>query len=245
MAKLTGKRVWITGGGTGIGEASALALAQSGAEVFVSGRRMEPLQAVVDKITAQGGTAHALPLDVTDADAVQAAADEIGQVDILVASAGLNIPTRALDTVSAKDWEFVVDVNLNGVFYPCHALLPGMRERGDGQLILISSWAGRYGSRMTGAAYNTTKRALIALNESINDESGAFGIRSTVIMPGEVVTPILDKRPKPVSDDQKARMLQAEDLGETVRFVAEMPPRACINEVLISPTWNRFYQGLD
>ena len=112
-------------------------------------------------------------------------------------------------------------------------------------LVLVSSWAGRYATRLTGAAYNATKHAVVALSESINDEEGANGIRSTVIMPGEVATDILKSRPVPPSEAQMARMLQAEDLGATIRFVAEMPPRACINEILISPTWNRFYQGFD
>ena len=86
---------------------------------------------------------------------------------------------------------------------------------------------------------------MIALNETINDEGGAHGIRSTVIMPGEVGTDILDTRPNPPSAETRARMLQVEDLAATVRFVAEMPAHACINEILISPTWNRFYQGFD
>lgn len=244
MSRLTGKRAWITGGGSGIGEASAHSLAASGAEVLVSGRRKEPLDAVCAAIKANGGTAYALPLDTTDKQAVQDAAQEVGRVDILVASAGLNIPNRSMADITPEAWDHVVDVNLNGVFYPCLSVLPGMRAQGDGQLIIVSSWAGRYASRMTGAAYSATKRALISLNESLNDEEGAHGIRSTVIMPGEVATPIMKARPKPPSEADMARMLQAEDLGETVRFVAEMPARACVNEVLISPTWNRFYQGI-
>ena len=243
MGKLNGRTAWITGGGTGIGAASALALAEAGAEVIVSGRRAEPLDEVVAEIAAKGGKARAHVLDVADAAAVRKAAEEIGAVDILLASAGLNVPTRAMDKLSDEDWDHVVNVNLNGVFYPARAVLPGMRAQGGGQLILISSWAGRYATRLTGAAYNATKRAVIALNESINDEEGAHGIRSTVIMPGEVATPIMKSRPKPPSEEEMARMLQAEDLAETVRFVAEMPARACVNEVLISPTWNRFYQG--
>ncbi len=243
MTTLAGKRAWITGGGTGIGAASAVALAAAGAEIVVSGRRAEPLDKVAAGIVAKGGKARALPLDVASSEAVRKAAESLGTVDILVASAGLNVATRALDRITDDDWDHVVNVNLNGVFYPVHAVLAGMRERGDGQLILISSWAGRYATRMTGAAYNATKRALIALSESINAEEGGHGIRSSVIMPGEAATDILKSRPTPPSEAEQARMLQAEDLGATVRFVAEMPPRACINEVLISPTWNRFYQG--
>lgn len=243
MGKLDGKRAWITGAGTGIGASAAQALAASGAEVFLSGRRTEPLEDVRKAIAAEGGKAHVLPLDVADPEAAAQAAAEIGQVDILLASAGLNVPTRALDKVSSEDWGFVVDVNLNGVFYAAHAVLPGMRERGDGLIMLVASWAGRYATRLTGAAYNATKRAVIALSETINDEAGGDGVRSTVIMPGEVATPILKSRPNPPSQKEQDRMLQPEDLAETVRFVAEMPAHVCLNEILISPTWNRFYQG--
>ncbi|UYV37215.1 SDR family oxidoreductase [Rhodobacteraceae bacterium D3-12] len=243
MTTLNGKRAWITGGGTGIGAASARILSEGGAEVIVSGRRQEPLTEVASEITANGGTASTLPLDVTDSAAVNRAAESLGQIDILIASAGLNVPTRSLTQISDADWDTVVNVNLNGVFYPARAVLAGMRERGGGQLILVSSWAGRYASRLTGAAYNATKRGLIALSESINDEEGANGIRSTVVMPGEVVTDILKTRPTPPSEDEMARMLQVDDLAATVRFLTELPPRACINEILISPTWNRFYQG--
>ncbi len=245
MSSLEGKKAWITGGGTGIGAASAFALAAAGAQVVVSGRRAAPLDDVVAQVADAGGKATALPLDVADADAVKAAAAQIGPVDILLANAGLNIPDRAMAGVSTADWDRVVNVNLNGVFYPVRAVLPGMRAAGGGTLILISSWAGRYATALTGPAYNATKRAVIALNESINAEEGGHGIRSTVIMPGEVATDILKSRPNPPSEKEQARMLQAEDLAATVRFVAEMPARACVNEILIAPTWNRFYQGFE
>lgn len=245
MTKLTNQKAWITGGGTGIGAGAALALAKSGAEIFVSGRRREPLDAVVQAITDVGGSAHAVTLDVGNADDVAAAAADIGPVDILLANAGLNVPKRGLNDLTLKDWDLVVDVNLNGMFYPVQAVLPGMRAKGGGLMILISSWAGRYAGRLTGAAYNVTKRAVIALNESINGEQGEYGIRSTVIMPGEVATDILKTRPTPPTEQDMARMLQIDDLAETVRFVAEMPPHVCLNEILISPTWNRFYQGFE
>ncbi|MDK3075949.1 SDR family NAD(P)-dependent oxidoreductase, partial [Sedimentitalea sp. JM2-8] len=245
MGKLDGKRAWITGGGSGIGAGAALALARSGAEVIVSGRRPEPLQSVVDEIAKAGGAARAMPLDVANADEVAEVREQIGRVDILLANAGLNVPKRSLGNVETGGWDLVVDVNLNGVFYPVHAVLPGMRDAGCGLIILISSWAGRYAGKLTGAAYNATKRAVIALNETINAEEGGNGIRSTVIMPGEVATDILRSRPRRPSDKDIARMLQVDDLAETVRFVAEMPPHVCLNEILISPTWNRFYQGFD
>ena len=245
MTKLAGQRAWITGGGTGIGAASARALAQAGAEVIVSGRRAAPLADVVTAISEAGGTARAVPLDVGDAQAVAEAAQEIGPVDILLANAGLNVPNRAMGKITTPDWDQVVNVNLSGMFYPSQAVLPGMRAQGGGVLILISSWAGHYAGKLTGAAYNATKRAVIALGESINAEEGGQGIRATVIMPGEVATDILKSRPTPPSQKEQDRMLQADDLAATVRFVAEMPPHVCLNEILIAPTWNRFYQGFE
>lgn len=243
MGQLTGKRAWITGGGSGIGAAAAQALAASGAEVIVSGRRAEPLEAVAETVRRAGGTASVQVLDVADHKAVAAAAEAIGGVDILLANAGSNVPDRSFARVSDEGWDRVIGVNLNGVFYPVRAALPGMRARGGGLVILISSWAGRYATRLTGPAYNATKRAVLAVGESLNDEEGANGIRCTVIMPGEVATDILKSRPVPPSEAEMDRMLKVEDMAATIRFVAEMPPHVCLNEILISPTWNRFYQG--
>jgi NADP-dependent 3-hydroxy acid dehydrogenase YdfG len=243
MGRLNGRTAWITGGGTGIGAATAEALAEAGADIVVSGIEQAPLNAVVASITEKGGTARAIQLDTTDADQVLQAADEIGKVDIMMASAGINVPKRALASVSLEDWDKVVKVNLNGVYYAVRAVLPGMRERGDGLLILMSSWAGRYAISMTASAYNASKRAVIALSETINAEEGGNGIRSTVVMPGEVATTILKTRADPPDEEQLARMLKPEDLAKTLRFVAELPAHACVNELMISPTWNRFYRG--
>lgn len=243
MGTLTGQRAWITGGGSGIGAGSAIALAQSGAEVILSGRRTEPLEKIADRIQSDGGSASVYGLDVADSTAVAQAAKDIGPVNILLANAGLNVPDRSFESVTTDGWNKVVDVNLNGVFYAVNGVLPGMRSLGGGVCILIASWAGRYATRLTGPAYNATKRAVLALSESLNDEEGANGIRSTVIMPGEVATDILKTRPVPPSQEEMDRMLQVDDLARTVQFVAEAPPHVCLNEILISPTWNRFYQG--
>jgi len=245
MSSLQGKRAWITGAGTGIGAASAEALAIAGAEVILSGRRAGPLDEVAATIRTGGGQAQVQPLDVADSAAAEAAAEAIGPVDILVASAGLNTPERTVARMGAATWDKVVGVNLNGMFYSVNAALPGMRSRGGGQIIMVSSWAGRYPTRLTGAAYSAAKRAVISLGESINEEEGGNNIRSTVIMPGEVATPILKSRPVPPSDKDMARMLQIEDMARLVRFVAETPAHVCLNEILISPTWNRFYRGFD
>jgi short chain dehydrogenase len=105
----------------------------------------------------------------------------------------------------------------------------------------VSSWAGVFHPKLTGAAYNGSKHAVTAMTETINMEECANGIRACAICPAEVATPIMDRRPVPPSSQDRARMLQPEDLGNTIRFIAEMPAHACINQLIISPTWNRMY----
>ncbi|MGJ5040369.1 MULTISPECIES: SDR family oxidoreductase [unclassified Bradyrhizobium] len=239
-----GKRIaWITGGGTGIGEAGALALAADGWTVIVSGRRTAALQAVVAKVAAAGGTAEAVALDVAKAADVQAAADAIlarhGCIDLLVNSAGVNVPKRRWDDMTIEGWNQLVEINLNGVLYCMKAVLPAMRAQQDGTIINVSSWAGRHVSKMPGPAYTSTKHAVLALTHSFNMEECVNGLRACCLMPGEVATPILEQRPVVPSAEEQARMLQPEDLGRTIAFVANMPPRVCVNEILISPTWNR------
>lgn len=235
---LEGKVAWITGGGSGIGLAGAKALAAAGATVVISGR---------SEATLKKAGFEPIVCDVGDKQQVAAAAAQIqkrhGRIDILVNSAGINLPQRNFRNVSAEGWDQVVGINLSGSFYAVQAVLPGMRARKDGLIINVSSWAGRYATALTGPAYNASKRAVIALTESINLEECAHGIRASSILPGEAATPILEKRPVPPSAEERARMLQAEDLGKTILFIASLPPRACVNEVIVSPTWNRFILG--
>ena len=250
MATLFGKVAWITGGGSGIGEAGARALAAAGALVVVSGRHQEELDRIADSIRSSGGKAEGVACDVSDPQVVQRAADGIlghhSHVDILVASAGTNIGKRFWKDVTPGGWDQVVTVDLNGVTYSILAVLPSMRARKEGTVIIISSWSGRFAAYAVGPAYNAAKGALLAVGQSFNMEEGANGLRATVIMPGEVATPLLKKRPVPPPQEEMDRMLQPEDLGATIRFVAELPPRVCVNEILISPTWNRvFFGGTD
>jgi NADP-dependent 3-hydroxy acid dehydrogenase YdfG len=244
---LAGKVAWITGAGSGIGQSAAVELAGSGATVIVSGRRAQALAETEQLVKGAGGRADAVALDVSDRDAVGRAGEEIverhGHVDILVNSAGLNVPNRFFRNVTAKDWDHVMGINLHGAMYCMLAVLPSMRERRDGLVINVSSWFGRYPSYMGGPAYNASKRALATITEQINLEEGHRGVRGCVIFPGEVATPILKSRPKPVSAEDQARMLHAQDLGRLVRFVAETPAHVCLNEIVISPTWNRLVLG--
>ncbi|MCX7141170.1 MAG: SDR family oxidoreductase [Proteobacteria bacterium] len=243
---LKGKVAWITGGGSGIGLAGALELARAGAHVVISGRTAATNASALKQVQALG-SAEVLQLEVSDKKAVAKAGEDIlrrhGRIDILINSAGTNLPKRSFSNVSVEGWDEVVAINLNGLFYCCQAVLPAMRKQKDGLVINVSSWAGRYPSMLTGPAYNATKRAVIALTESINIEECVNGIRATSVLPGEVATPILDKRPAPPSREDREKMLQAEDLGQTLLFLASLPPRACVNELVISPTLNRLYVG--
>ena len=243
---LKGKVAWITGGGSGIGMAGAIEFARAGAHVVVSGRSAATLKSA-EQALKQAGSAETMALDVADREAVSGVAEKIlrqhGRIDILVNSAGINTPKRNFRDVSVDSWDQIVAINLSGAFYCCHAVLPSMRENKDGLIINISSWFGRYWTTLGGPGYNSTKHAMVSLTETLNVEEGGNGIRATCVLPGEVATPILEKRPVPPPQHERDRMLQAEDLGQALLFVATMPPRACINELIVSPTWNRFFRG--
>jgi NADP-dependent 3-hydroxy acid dehydrogenase YdfG len=247
MGALQGKIAWLTGAGSGIGRAGAQELAASGATVIISGRTPEGVQESVALIKQAGGKAEAALLDVSDKQAVARIGADIiarhGRVDILVNSAGLNLSTRLWKDVTPDSFDYISQINLNGALYCIYAVLPSMRAKKDGLVINVSSWAGMHEEYLTGPAYNASKTALAALTRSLNDEECVNGIRACCLFPGEVATPILRHRPVAPSREEVDRMLQAEDLGKTIRFVAEMPPRVCINEILITPTWNRFFIG--
>jgi len=244
MRELSGQVAWITGAGTGIGESAALKLAEAGCVVVVSGRRNEPLDSLVARITDAGGSASAEALDVTDKHAVAAVVDRIieqhGQIDIAVLSAGINVNNRNWPVVTTDAWDDIINIDLSGAFYCCHSLVPGMRDRGDGLIINISSMAAKGVSALTGPAYTAAKHAMNAMTASLLVEERNNGIRATAICPGEVATPILDARPVPVSDEDKARILQSDDVGELILFVAKQPAHVTLNEILITPTYNRF-----
>jgi NADP-dependent 3-hydroxy acid dehydrogenase YdfG len=240
---LEGKRAWVTGAGSGIGRAGAEALAAAGAHVVLSGRRREQLDEVAAVIRGEGGAAEAQPLDVADRAAVERVAAAIGPVDILVNSAGVNTPKRFWRELRAEEWERVVRTNLDGTTYCILAVLPGMRAKGGGVVINISSWAGRFDTQFTGAAYNASKFGVSALTATLNMEEGANGIRACVVCPGEVATPILETRPIPPSQEEMARMVQPEDMGRLIRFIAETPAHVVLNEIVVSPSWNRIYLG--
>jgi NADP-dependent 3-hydroxy acid dehydrogenase YdfG len=248
MRTLDGKIVWITGAGTGIGEASARLLALAGMTVVLSGRRAEPLEETAETIRATGGRAEVIALDVADRDAVFEAAAAIdrahGRIDMLFANAGTNLTPRnwsdAIADRSVLDgWDTVIDANVKGVYNGVAAVLPAMRRQGDGLVVITSSWAGRFYSQVAGVAYGASKHAVMSISAHVNMQEGVNGIRACAICPGEVATPILDRRPVKLTPEELEKLIQPEDIAEAALFVARMHPRTSIHEILVAPTFPR------
>ena len=242
--KLEGQGVIVTGAGSGIGEAVAACFAREGARVAAWGRHLDKLERARGR--AGGAADRLLPraVDVADLAAVREAAqwavEELGGVDILVNNAGANVARRALRELSAADFDRVVDVNLRGVFHCIHALLPYMRRRGSGLVITVSSVAGLRAGVLSGAAYCASKFGASALSLMVGLEEGENGIRSCLVCPGEVDTPILDDRPVVPTPEKRAAMLQPEDLAHAALFLATLPPRATVPELIITPATQRY-----
>lgn len=237
--RLEGKTALVTGGGTGAGQAIAAQLAAEGAQVVIMGRREEKLRETCQAIQAKRPVRYFVG-DVASRDDVSRIVDWVsqafGQIDILVNNAAVNIVQRRLHQLTPENWDYLLHVNSTGAFNMVHAVLPAMRERRDGLIINISSISGMRPSVLAGAAYSASKAALGALSKLINLEEAQHGIRSTLIYPGEINTPILDARPVPVSAEQKAAMLQPEDVAAAVVFVACLPARANVPDLVIKPT---------
>jgi NADP-dependent 3-hydroxy acid dehydrogenase YdfG len=240
--QLQGKVAWITGAGSGIGRCAAVGLAREGATVVLTGRRPEALTETAKLI---GEAAKIEPGDVTDAARIAEIASSIGngfnRLDIVVNNAGINIVERKWRDLKPAAIDQLLATNLHSAFYCVVAALPLMRARKDGLFIHIGSRAGRVWDGPSGACYITSKAALAALSHSINREECLNGIRSCIINPGETVTPILKTRGVPVSDEEISRLLTPEDCADVIRYIACLPARVCMSEVMLTPTWNRSY----
>ena len=223
MPQLAGRIAWVTGAGSGIGEASAVALAEEGAVVVLTGRRAKMLEGVADRIRDQGGSAFVQPADLTDASQVHAVGTfiqaQLGRLDILVNNAGVNIRDRRWDMLTPAGIDDVVQGNLTSALYCAAVALPIMRAQQDGLLIHTASVAGRCISPLNGPIYTATKHGIVAMSHSINMEECVNGIRSSVLLPGEVATPLLDKRPTPVSPEQRARMRETPGVAPSRNYV--------------------------
>ena len=238
MSKLTGKTVLVTGGGSGIGLAAARLFLGEGARVAITGRNEDKLCRAAEELNV-GDRLMVRAADVADMAQVESLVTEVTRrferIDILLNNAGLNIKERTFRELTPENWQLLLGANLHGAFYCMRAVLPSMRERRDGLIININSISGKRSNPLGGLGYNAAKFALRGLALGLAAEEKDNGIRVSNIYPGEVNTPILDARPSPVGEERRRAMLQAEDVASAVLFIATLPPRASIPELVITP----------
>ena len=241
---LSGKVALVTGASSGIGAATAVALAEAGAAVAVGARRRDRLDALAGRLRDGAATVLALDLDVTDerscAAAVRRTREELGGLDVLVNNAGVML-LGTIVGADPEDWRRMLSTNVLGVMYMTHAAIDGMVEQGSGDIVNLSSVAGRVARKGAGV-YNASKWAVNAFSESLRQEVTARGVRISLVEPGAVTTELTDHITQP---DAKAaseqmytsmRSLEAEDIARAVLYMVTQPPHVAVNEVLVRPT---------
>ncbi|MBM3970861.1 MAG: SDR family oxidoreductase [Planctomycetes bacterium] len=237
--KLQGKTALVTGGATGIGYGIAKALAAEGCRVAISGRREEVLKSAAAEWTGQPAMIYRA-CDVADRAGVDELFDwatkQLGRIDILVNSAGTNIKNRSMAEMRPEQFDEVMAANSTGIYNCMYAVLPQMKQRQDGIIINISSISGKRAFAIGGIAYVASKFAMSGMSAAIANEVNKSGVRVTTIYPGEVDTPILEKRPKEVSAEQRALILKPEDFSDIVVAICCLPKRAHVPELILKPT---------
>ena len=242
---LSGRVAAVTGASSGIGEATALALAQAGAAVALGARRVDRLEALAARIEEAGGRAVAVECDVADEASAHAfiatTVEQLGGLDILVNNAGVMLlgPIEGADT---DEWRQMMDVNVLGLLYCTQAALPHLRDSGHGHIVNVSSVAGRTASAFVGV-YNATKWAVTGFSEALRQEAAMSKIRVTCIEPGMVETELPTHNTNPAVletiEKMKARYgeaLESEDIADAILHAVTAPPRVNVNEVLIRPS---------
>ncbi len=243
IISLSNKTALVTGGGSGIGLGTALALAREGCRVAIAGRRLEVLEQAAGTWTGKPAILFQACDMAERADVERLfvwAGQKLGPIDILVNAAGVNLKNRLMSNMTPPDWDRVLAINATGVYNAMYAVLPQMRERKDGLIVNISSISGKRPAALGGVAYNASKFAMAALGTSVANEEAPNNIRVTTIYPGEVDTPILEHRPQPVSAERRAKMLLPEDVADLVIAIAKLPPRAHVPELVVKPTGQEY-----
>ena len=242
---LEGRVAAITGASSGIGEATAIALAKQGAGVALAARRRDRLEELGKRISGDGGTAEVFEVDLADEasarEFVTGAAERLGGLDVLVNNAGVMLlgPVQGADT---EHWRRMVEVNCLGLLYCTHAALPLMQERGGGHIVNVSSVAGRHAG-LGSAVYNLTKFGVVGFSEALRQEALHSNIRVTVIEPGFVATELQGHNELPVVQQAIEKMredigevLEAEDIAAAIAYAVGQPQRVNVNEILVRPT---------
>jgi serine 3-dehydrogenase (NADP+) len=240
LVSLSGQVVVIVGASSGAGRAAAVLFAREGARVVAAARREDRLQSLKDELAAEQRDITVRRADASNVEDMQqlaqAALEQFGKIDILVYASGTNTRDRAMERLTPEIWNSLIDTNLNGAFYATHAVLPSMRKAGSGHLIYISSISGLLAD-VSGAAYQASKRGVLALAHAIRMEEKQNGIRTCALCPGLINTELLDKRPVKPSPEMLAKALQAEDVAEVILFVAKLPAHASVPEMQLLPTF--------
>jgi clavulanate-9-aldehyde reducatase len=245
---LDGRVAVVTGASSGIGEATAEALAREGATVAVAARRLDRLEELAKRISDEGGRAETFEVDVADEDQARGlildSEEKLGGLDILINNAGLMLlgPVQGADT---EEWRRMVDVNCLGLLYCTHAALPVMQQRGGGHIVNVSSVAGRQAD-LGSAVYNMTKWGVVGFSEALRQEALHSNVRVTVVEPGFVATELHGHNELPVVVEGVEKMrsqigdvLEAEDIADAITYVVTRPERVDVNEILIRPTRQR------
>jgi len=242
--QLSGKRVWITGASSGIGEATARLLAGEGAELVISARRAEKLDALAANLREHGTKVTVAPVDVSDRAAMEAVGEqlaELGGVDILINNAG-TMPISPIINGRVDEWDRMIDVNIKGVLYAINAVYSGMAERKNGHIVNISSIAARQTYQSAGV-YGGTKHAVRAISDTLRKEAIRFNVRVTDIQPGSVATELPDsigheKIRSAVKENmygEDAPILQPEDIANGILYAISQPEYVDVSELLIRP----------
>ena len=240
---LEGKVAAITGASSGIGAATAVALASAGAAVALGARREDRLRELAERIDAEGGRARPLALDVGDEESargfVEKTHSDLGRLDILVNNAGVML-LGPIEGAPTEEWRRMIDANVYGVLYCSHAALPLMREQGGGHIVNVSSVAGRV-ARAGSGVYNLTKHGVGAFSEALRQENVEHDIRVTLIEPGAVDTELPDHNNPEMQEALRKRFegverLTADDIARAIVYVIGQPDHVAINEVLVRPT---------
>ena len=233
------KTALVTGAGSGVGRAVAQALNARGIKVALCGRERAKLEETARLLGGDREWVEIEPCDVADRAALGKAIARIcevfGSIEVLVSNAGINVPRRTLEQLDPADWDRMIATNLTGAFNLAHHVLPGMRARGRGLVVQICSISGLRASPLGGAGYSASKFGQAALGICLAREERMRGIKSTVIYPGEITTPILDRRPVPVPPERRAQILQPEDVAAAVGLAVDLPLHASVPEIVLMP----------
>lgn len=234
------RSLWVTGAGSGMGRAIALSAAREGYRVALSGRRLDAISSTASAIAQLGGTSLELPLDARNHEQVTQAhariCEEWGGISAVALSAGLNTPNRYWHDQSIGEFSDIVETNLLSVARVIDTVLPGMRERSDSVVIIVSSYSAWEFSPHAGVAYSASKTALRSLTRQLNSQEAANGIRACHLCPGDVDTDFLAMRPAVPGATERQVMLTAGDIARAAQFVLDSPPHVRIDELVISPT---------